>query len=168
MKTRSAACVLIAAALLLSGCAIFGGEARTAPTPAPAFTISLADGTETSLDKLRGRPLVLNFGASWCPHCLHELPALKAVSDKYSGKTAFLIVFLKSPEKDVKSLIDKHSLTCMVGLDPEAVVGKDYNVRGIPETFFIDASGNIVEEYFGGMDEGLFSSKIDRLIGTPK
>jgi thiol-disulfide isomerase/thioredoxin len=153
------------AALLLSGCAVFGGGHKaSAPVPAPDFSVKLTDGTETSLGKLKGRPLVLSFAASWCPHCLNELPVIKKVSDKYKGEAGFLMIFVKSPEKDVKSLIDKHSLDCMVGLDPEAVVGKEYDVRGIPVTYFIDAGGNIVDEYFGGMDEARLAARIDGLI----
>lgn len=155
---------LTAAFLLLSfsmfGCAGGIKEAK----PAPDFSVKLMTGEEVSLAQFKGRPLVLNFGASWCPHCLHELPILKETYDKYKGRVEFLSVFVKSPREDVQSLIDKDGVSFKVGFDPDAVAGKAYGVKGIPETFFIDEDGNIVDDYFGGIERSELTGKIEMLL----
>jgi len=148
--------------LLLFGCASTGGS--KAAKPAPDFKVALSGGGEASLAQFRGKPLVLNFGASWCPHCQHELPGLNASYNKYKGDVGFLAIFMKSKKEDVDALIEKDSLGFKVALDPDASVAALYGVRGIPVTFFIDEGGNIVDDYFGGISESGMSSKIESLI----
>ena len=165
LKTAQITALLALSLMLLTcGCATFGEERPQAPVTAADFNLKLAGGGEATLSQFKGRPLVINFGASWCPHCQNELPALKKGYDKYKGQVEFLVVFLKSPEKDVTDLIEKNSIEFKVGLDPEAQVGKAYGVKGFPITYFIDGDGNVVDDYFGGIAESTLSKKIDSLL----
>ena len=166
MNTKRLLLALLTFSLALTayGCVALQAGKPHEVTPAPDFNVSLAGGGEATLAQFDGRPLVLNFGASWCPHCLHEIPTLKNSYDKYKGQVEFLVVFQKSPEKDVADLIEKYGLEFKVGIDPEAQSGKAYGVKGIPVTFFIDSNGNIVDDNFGGIDESSMSRKIEEMI----
>src|SRR5512143_1470228 len=160
------ALVLISALSL--GCASIGGAQGREKSPAPAFRTALVTGEEVSLAQFKGKPLLLNIGSSWCPHCLHEMPAMRDASEEYGDRVQFLMVFVKSPRKDVDALIKKYRLKFMVAYDEQALVGKAYGVKGIPVTFFIDRDGFIVDEYFGSIEKDELAEKLDSLIGVVK
>lgn len=154
---------------LLAVCALTFGSAAAAGAqgikagPAPDFSVKLVTGQEVTLAQLKGRPLVLNFSASWCPHCQHEMPALTSAYNEHKGKIEMLVVFVNSPQKDVEKLIKKHGLKAKVAVDTEGVVGKAYGVKGIPVTYFIDSKGQVVDDYFGSIEEDELAVKIDTL-----
>lgn len=148
----------------LYGCA--GMEHVAVKRPAPPFKVSLIAGGEAESSQFSGKPLVLIIGASWCPHCIHELPELTAAHEKYKNDAGFLMVFIKSELGDVKELISEHDLRFMVGYDKEAEIAKAYGVKGMPVTFFIDKDGNIVDEYLGGLTEDALTRRIDPMLGS--
>ncbi len=168
MKFARLAVALALISVLSLGCATVGGAQGTERSRAPEFKVTLVTGKEVTLEQFRGKPLVLNFGTSWCPHCLHEMPAMKDASEEYEGRVAFLMVFVKSPKKDVEALVKKYRLNFMVADDEDAVVGKAYGVKGIPVTFFIDKDGYIVDEYFGSIEKDELTGKLDSLLGVVK
>ncbi|HLB24895.1 MAG TPA: TlpA disulfide reductase family protein [Nitrospirota bacterium] len=151
--------LLAVLAASIFGCATAGAQGKAAPD----FEVGLIGGGKASLSQYKGRPLVLNVSASWCPHCITEIPALKKVYDERSGDAEFLVIFVKSPKKDVESLIKKNALKFKVGFDPDAVVGKAYGVRGIPATFFINRAGEITDTYTGSITERELGEKIDTI-----
>lgn len=159
-----AALTLLVVSALSFGCAASGGAQDIKAGPAPDFKARLITGQEVTLAKFRGKPLVLNVGASWCPHCQHEMPALAKVYNEHRGEIEMLVVFVKSPTKDVNKLIKKHGLKAKVVVDPDAAaVAKAYDVTGIPATFFIDAKGNVVDDYFGSIEEDELTKRIDEI-----
>jgi len=151
----------ILAAALITGCAGLGKSA--APKRAPDFKVKLMDKSEVTLDSFKGRPLVLNFGSSRCPRCIFEFPAFKEVYDSRKGDAEFLMIFLKSSEDEVVSLVNKNDSKFKVAMDPDGVSGDAYNVFGIPVTFFIDENGNIVDDYFGSISKRELNNRIDEL-----
>jgi peroxiredoxin len=150
---------------MLAGCAanssLLGGG-----RPAPDFSVTLMDGKIVKLADFAGKPFVLNFGAAYCPHCIHELPTFKAVHEKYGDDVGILMVFGKGDEPDAREKAKEHNLRFKVAYEDDAHTSKTYGVTGIPKTFFIDADGMIVDEYLGSVSERNMFKKIDALM-TP-
>ncbi|MHB8173028.1 MAG: TlpA family protein disulfide reductase [Nitrospirota bacterium] len=141
---------------LLAGCATMPSK----PMQAKNFTVSLLQGGQTSLSDYAGKPLVLIFGATWCSHCLHEMPILKKACERGKDGVQYLPVFVKSNRKDALALVAKSGMTCKIGWDPKGTVADIYGITGMPETLFINARGEIIDDYFGTMEQ----SDIDKGI----
>jgi len=157
--------IVLFTALLSSGCETVLGGKPASLAPAPGFKVKLLTGEEVTLDQFRaGRPMVLNVGATYCPHCIHELQTFKKVYARYKDRAAVLMVFEKSSEDDARTLVVKHDITFPIANDPDGVVGKAYGVSGMPETFFIDKDGRLVDDYFGAIEEGELSDKVENLL----
>ena len=114
-----------------------------AATWPPAARALAADG-KVSLAELRGRPVVLNFWASWCVPCKQEAPLLADSARRYAGK----VLFLGMNDQDLRS--SARHFAAKYGMDYVSVVDEDqrmygaYGVTGFPETYFIDVRGRIV------------------------
>jgi cytochrome c biogenesis protein CcmG/thiol:disulfide interchange protein DsbE len=118
------------------------------PGPAPAFSFETLDGETISLADLEGRPIVLNFWSSSCPHCATLAPHLETLNQEYQEQG--LQVLGVAGRDSARALRDKAeglNLTYPIGMSPET--GSAYGVRGIPMTFFIDREGNIVSSILG-------------------
>lgn len=157
-----ALCIMAGFAVFLAGCA--GAGHTVTRRPAPAFKVSLVSGGEATLEQFRGKPLVLVVGASWCPHCLHELPDLVKFHEKYGDRVGLLMVFIKSEPGEVKDLVSEHDIKFMVAQDEQAEIAKPYEVKGMPITFFIDSGGNIVDEYLGGITLDRLAERVDSML----
>jgi cytochrome c biogenesis protein CcmG/thiol:disulfide interchange protein DsbE len=121
------------------------GEAGTAPVvgrPAPDFTASTVDGTTISLAGLRGHPVWLTFGASWCAACRAEAPDIQAASERARAQGATVVeVFISEDAATVRSYGQRVGLTYPKVADPQTRIASQYRVLGIPAHFFIDSSG---------------------------
>jgi cytochrome c biogenesis protein CcmG, thiol:disulfide interchange protein DsbE len=115
-------------------------------TAAPAFTLSaLGGGAPVSLSSLRGKPVVLNFFASWCPDCRAELDAVAGEARAAHGKVAFAgIDSNESSEATATKLLAQAGAAYPVGLDADAKVASAYLVEALPVTYFLDAEGKVV------------------------
>lgn len=173
MTTMTARLRLTAAVLTLTllglGCAGMGARV---PRPAPDFEVSVVSGEmagkTVSLADFKGRPLVLNIGAIWCPHCLSELPSFAAAHEKYKDDTAILMVFIKSEREAIDELLKEKELPFMVAHDPSSAVGKAFGVKAIPVTLFIGPDGVITEEHVGGLSESKLSEKVQALMDASR
>lgn len=137
--------------------------------PAPGFSLPrLGGGGPVTLSAYRGRPVVLNFFASWCPDCRAELQAFAAVSDASAGKVAFVGIDTNdSNPANAMSLLRAAGDRYAVGVDPNASVANGkYLVEALPSTVFISASGHIVGQVFGPQTTASLSSWI-RLLESP-
>jgi len=120
------------------------------PPPAPDFTLTSLDGQTVQLSELRGRPVLLNFWATWCPACRTELPALQAAYERYGEQVAFLAVDVKEPPDAVASFVSQFDLTFPVLLDEKGQVSdRLYQVRGIPTSLFIAPDGVVSARHVG-------------------
>jgi cytochrome c biogenesis protein CcmG/thiol:disulfide interchange protein DsbE len=118
-----------------------------------------------SLEALRGKPVVLNFFASWCNPCIRELPALQAMSQRYKGRVHFVGVTFSDRREAAKSVLDRAGVEYPAAFDPSmSDVAYDYAVRVMPTTFFIGADGNLVERKDGEINEVQLRTVIDRLF----
>ena len=119
-----------------------------------------------ALEALRGKPVVLNFFASWCGPCVREMPALQAMSERYRGKVHFVGVTFNDRREAAKDVIERTGVTYPAAFDPQSDVAVDYVVRVMPTTFFIGADGSMVERKDGEISELQLRTVIDRLIGS--
>jgi len=143
--------------VLLSGCTGSGTASEHGPEIgklAPDFTLNGLDGQEVSLSDLRGKPVLLNFWATWCGPCRIEMPFLQEIYEKWTGKELVLLaVNLQEDPGKVREFVESAGYSFPVLLTDGNEVPLSYNIRGIPATFFIDADGVIrdikVGAFFG-------------------
>lgn len=121
--------------------------------PAPDFTVSTLTGETFTLSELRGKPVVLNFWATWCPPCRAELPELQAAAERYEGEIIIAGVNQAEPADSVTQFADGLGLRFVVPLDTDAQVSRLYGARSLPTTFFIDRGGVIREIQIGPVTE---------------
>ena len=141
------------------------GNAEAPASHAPDFTALDREGNEVKLSDFFGKPIVLNFWASWCPPCKAELPDFETVFKKYEGKVTFLMVNLTDGQRETveiaKSFVESQGYTFPVYFDTKYEASYNYGVSSIPQTYFIDAEGNLVA-YATGMITG---SQLEEGIG---
>jgi len=134
---------------------------------APDFVAETLSGDEVHLRNLRGKPVVLNFWATWCPPCRAEMPMLQEYYTKHAGEYAMVAVNDAEPPEQVKGFIEQQGFTFTVALDPkQAIVGK-YHIQGFPTTFFIDADGVIRYTHVGMLDEDTLQAGLQSIGITP-
>ncbi|MBD8519656.1 redoxin domain-containing protein [Lysinibacillus sp. FSL R7-0073] len=140
----------------------------------PDFTLTSLDGEDITLSDLRGKKVVLNFWATWCPPCKAEMPHMQSFYDKYGQEknVEIIAVNLTSAERDVTAdakvdtvmtFRDSFELTFPILLDPENSAGSDYQIITIPTTYFIDSNGYIQRAIKGPMDVDMLKEYVDAL-----
>jgi len=130
-----------------------GAEGLKAGTPAPDFTLTAMDGTKVALSELKGRPVVLNFWATWCGPCRREMPGLQEFYDKHrSDQWAFLTISNEKTDK-LEAFLREHPHSFPVLLDSDGKISDLYKVHSIPKTFLIDAGGTIREVISGAISD---------------
>jgi thiol-disulfide isomerase/thioredoxin len=137
----------------LGGCQRQAAVTPVAPNPgalAPPFTVTLVDGTQVALDDLRGRPLLLNFWATWCEPCKREMPLLQALAnDAGDGVPVVLAVNYGEEQAHVADYVAGAGYTMPVVLDPDMKLARTYLVHGMPTSFFIDRDGVVRRVHVG-------------------
>jgi cytochrome c biogenesis protein CcmG/thiol:disulfide interchange protein DsbE len=110
--------------------------------PAPEFAMTDLDGNPLRLGDLRGRPVIVNFWASWCGPCVEEFPLLRAAAAEHRehGLAVVGIVFRDNSEA-ARSFMARMGATWPAAMDPGEVVADSFGIFGPPETFFIDSDG---------------------------
>jgi len=136
---------------------------------APDFTVLDKDGNRIGMSEKFGKPIVINFWATWCPPCKQELPDFDKLYREYGDKVTFMMVNLTDGKRDTvdgtKSFVSKNGYTFPVYFDT-AYEGLDaYNVSSIPQTTFIDKNGNIYTTRIGAMNEATLRSYINAMLG---
>ncbi len=135
---------------------------------APDFTLSDAQGEPVSLSDFLGKPVLVNYWASWCPPCKAEMPAMQRVYQDYTQR-GFVILAVNATNQDdltsAKNFAAEMGITFPILFDPDGKVGKRYQVSALPTSFFIDPRGVIQEVVIGGpMSEALLRSRVDELL----
>ena len=133
---------------------------------APDFTIARLDNSaKVSLAQFAGRPLVINFWATWCVPCQVEHPVLAWAADAYRDKVSFLGIVFEDTENATRDFLAKHGDSYLQLFDPTSTVAVDYGVAGVPETYFINRDGIIVAKYAAPFsDRALFKSYLERIL----
>ncbi len=124
------------------------------PFPAPAFVAAALGGGERRLADFRGRLVLLNFWATWCPPCVEEMPSMEALHQAY--RTRGFTVLAVSSDADgaraVAPFVEKLGVTFPVLLDPSGEVAARYGARNLPVSFLLDAEGRVVAAAQGARD----------------
>lgn len=142
------------------------GEPALVPevsSPAPAFDLQTPQGTKVSLSDQRGRPVLVNFWATWCGPCLLEMPLIQKYQDRYPDKFRVLAVNDDEASADVQAYIAKLGLSFTVLLDPGGKVTDLYRVRAFPSSYFIDSDGVIRFVHLGTLNEDQLSGYLQKL-----
>jgi len=117
---------------------------------APDFTLPTTGDTEFKLSDYRGKNVMLNFWATWCGPCRYEVPAFKALQDKYNdGSIAIVAVNSLDNADSAKFYAEANGLNFVIPIDPRGDVSTLYNIRGMPTTFFINDKGIITSIKIG-------------------
>lgn len=136
--------------------------------PAPDFTLELLGGGQLTLSELRGKAVMVNLWASWCPPCRAEMPSIETVYQAFQGQGLVVLgvnTTFQDSESDVAAFVDEFGLTFPILLDREGGVSRRYQMRGLPSTFFIDRQGIIRTVVIGGpMSEAVIQSKVEELL----
>ena len=115
-----------------------------APEAAPDFALETFAGETLRLSDLRGKVVVLNFWASWCPPCRWEMPFFETISQEYKERgVIFLGVAISDTMEDASDFADSVGVTYPLALDAAGETARDYEVLGLPTTFLIDKDGAI-------------------------
>jgi thiol-disulfide isomerase/thioredoxin len=130
---------------------------------APNFELNSLSGELTSLEQFRGRPVLINFWATWCGPCRLEMPLLQEYQAEYDSEVVVMAVNVGESAEDVQAFVDEMALDLTVLLDEGNSVEKMYQVRGLPSTFFVNADGIIRFAHIGMLTEGQLLGYLDEL-----
>ena len=126
-----------------------------------ASWIGRGDGKVIHLDDLRGKPLILNFWASWCVSCREEAQYFEAFWQRHKEEGVIMVgIAIQDTVEAANQFAKTYGKTYPLGLDNSGKASIDYGVTGVPETFFIDRSGTIRHKETGPMSVELLESKL--------
>ena len=136
--------------------------------PAPDFSLTGFDGRTLTLSHLRGQVVIINFWASWCDPCREEAAYLERTWRKYEDKgVVFIGVDWSDTEKDALAYIKEFDITYHNGPDLGTRISQTYRIQGVPETYYVDRSGNLRGVKIGPLSAPELDDKIEELLGTP-
>ncbi len=122
-------------------------------TEAPAFTLKTLEGKEISLKDLRGKVVLLNFWATWCPPCKEEMPLFAEVYEKYKDRGfEILAVSTDTKPETVKKFVKEYKFPFPILID-DGKISEKYRVQGLPTSFLINREGKIVKVRLGKYKE---------------
>lgn len=177
MKKKNIIIIVLVIVLLLGGAMLLyqhfawqgshiateeGGE--NGLTAAPDFTVTDLDGKTVSLKDFQGKPVIVNFWATWCHYCAEEMPHFEDVYQQYGEQIQILMVNVQESPDTAKSFIENGHYSFPVYLDSSGSAAITYNATGLPATFFIDADGNAVAQAHGVLNREDLQQGIDLLI----
>lgn len=125
----------------------------------------LFEGGTRTLGHYRGRPLVVNFFAAWCPPCVAEMPEFQSVFKELGGEVAFLGLSQDRTAAEALDLVARTGVTYDIGWDPYLEVFSEIGGMAMPTTAFVTAAGELVEIFSGALDEEALHQRIDGIRG---
>lgn len=169
--------VFLFASILIGGLFVWLGQvddtnrlnniaAPRSGAPAPDFTLVDLEGNSHTLSDYEGRPVIINFWATWCAPCATEMPAFQKVYDRYR-EDGLIILAVNNSEAGatIQAFMDERDLDFPVLLDAQFEATFAYDQNAFPTTFFIDRDGRIQHTEIGGsMSEAFIASKVSKII----
>ncbi len=135
---------------------------------APDFTLQTLSGESITLSQLKGKKVILNFWATWCPPCKQEMPHLQEYYEKYAEEenveiVAVNLTYTDGSEEIVQQFVDSYELTFPIPLMEQEGLNATYEVLTIPSTFMIDSKGRIQHHIVGPLNEKALKKLVSSL-----
>jgi len=154
---------LLAAALLVRGT---GASPTAIGGQAPDFSLADLDGNPVNLADLRGRPVIVNFWASWCVPCIEEFPLLRDAAARHEDDGLVVIgIVYRDRSEAARGFMARNDGTWVAAMDPDERVAEAYGILGPPETFFIGRDGTIIARQFGQFSATSLDEKVAAIVG---
>lgn len=146
-----------------AGAASEGPEARR---PAPDFELTDLAGNSISRSGLKGKVVLLDFWATWCPPCRAEVPHFKELHDEYADQGLEIVGVSvdEGGEAVVRPFVEANGIEYATAMSNDEIVRAFGGIRGIPTTFMIDKEGRISRKYVGYQDKAVFEEEIRKLL----
>jgi thiol-disulfide isomerase/thioredoxin len=132
--------------------------------PMPDFELTSLDNSNIHINQFLGKPVILNFWASWCVPCKQEMPLLERYYESQGGKLIVVGIDDEEPVDLVKPFVLANQIKFPILLDSQGKIRDQFMIRGFPTSLFIDAKGVFVAEHIGVLDEQSLTSYL-QLIG---
>lgn len=140
-------------------------ETEPSKVEAPDFTVENADGEEVKLSDYVGKPIVLNFWASWCSPCKSEMPEFNEAWEELDGEVQFLMVNMTDGARETvdtaKEYVEGQGFSFPVFFDTGSEAAMAYSAYSLPTTYFIDAEGYVVARAVGAIDRDTLQKGLD-------
>ena len=140
-------------------------ETEPSKVEAPDFTVENADGEEVKLSDYVGKPIVLNFWASWCSPCKSEMPEFNEAWEELDGEVQFLMVNMTDGSRETvdtaKEYVEGQGFSFPVLFDTGSEAAMAYSAYSLPTTYFIDAEGYVVARAVGAIDRDTLQKGLD-------
>ena len=133
---------------------------------APDFTGELMDGTSITLSELQGKPVIINFWATWCGPCVKEMPAFERLKDDFGDKIGIIAVNCGDDAETVKDFVEENGYTFPVVLDEEYSISMLYPTNSIPYTVVLDAEGRVTHISTGALDADTMYERYKEALGV--
>lgn len=134
---------------------------------APSFELSDLTGATINLSDFKGKIVILNFWASWCPPCREEMPHMQSFYEKNKENDIEIIAVnltnLDSGQQAIEQFVQDYGLTFPVLLDEKGNVGIMYEIMTIPTSYILDAEGRIFQKIIGSMDEQIMDDIVNAI-----
>jgi cytochrome c biogenesis protein CcmG/thiol:disulfide interchange protein DsbE len=140
------------------------GEAPVTVRPAPSFALTLLDGKPFDLASSQGKPIMINFWASWCIPCEDEAAVLEQASRQYRDRVTFVGVNVQDTDPNARDFLRRFGVTYPIGRDLSGAIAVEYGMSGVPETYLIDRNGQLVRKWQGPLDEARLRAFLDELL----
>jgi cytochrome c biogenesis protein CcmG/thiol:disulfide interchange protein DsbE len=133
--------------------------------PAPTLTFARFDGSTASVEDYRGRPLVLNFWASWCPPCVAEMRDIfEPAHQRYGDRVAFLGAAMQDTREAADRTVTATGVTYDLADDPDGALFRAFGGLGMPTTVFVSADGLVIGRHTGALTAGQLEQAIEQLL----
>jgi cytochrome c biogenesis protein CcmG/thiol:disulfide interchange protein DsbE len=133
--------------------------------PAPVFALrEVGTGRTIDISQLKGKPVVVNFWATWCAPCWEEHPVLVANARQLQPDVQFLGVVFQDQESTIQNFLNQRGSSYPTVMDDKGKTAIAYGVGGVPETFFLDANGTIVDKFSGPMTTDILQQHLQKVL----